>query len=105
MNLFSQSAWLLSNVAGALVGSAVSLPTALASFAMTALFICLLCMQKVTSANVVAALCAALGVIACKCVGLSGPAILVGALVGVGAALAFSLKKGESGDSDIRMGA
>ena len=36
---------------------------------------------------------------------LSGPAILVGALVGVGAALAFSLKKGESGDSDIRMGA
>ena len=44
VNLFSQSTWLLSNVAGAVVGSAISLPTALASFAMTALFICLLCM-------------------------------------------------------------
>lgn len=105
VNLFSQSAWLLSNVAGALVGSAVSLPTALASFAMTALFICLLCMQKVTRANAVAAVSAMVGVVACKFVGLSGPAILIGALIGVGAALAFSLKAGEKEDSDIRMGA
>ena len=105
VNLFSQSAWLLSNVAGAVVGSAVSLPTALASFAMTALFICLLCMQKVTRANAVAAVSAMVGVVACKLVGLSGPAILIGALIGVGAALAFSLKAGEKEDSDIRMGA
>ncbi len=152
VNLFSQGAWLLSNVAGAvvgsavslptalasfamtalficllcmqkvtranavaavsamvgvvaLVGSAVSLPTALASFAMTALFICLLCMQKVTRANAVAAVSAMVGVVACKLVGLSGPAILIGALIGVGAALAFSLKAGEKEDSDIRMGA
>ena len=75
VNLFSQSTGLLSNVAGAVVGSAISLPTALASFAMTALFICLLCMQKISRANLVAAGSAFLGVIICKCIGLSGPAI------------------------------
>lgn len=105
VNLFSQSTWLLSNVAGAVVGSAISLPTALASFAMTALFICLLCMQKISRANLVAAGSAFLGVIICKCIGFSGPAILIGALIGIGAALAFSLKMEEPGDSDIRMGA
>lgn len=104
VNLFSQASWLLSNVAGALLGSAVSLPTALASFAMTALFICLLCMQKVSSANIVAAASAMAGVVVCKCIGLSGPAILIGALVGVAAALAFSLKTAQTRDSDIRMG-
>lgn len=103
VNLFSQASWLLSNVAGALLGSAVSLPTALASFAMTALFICLLCMQKVSSANIVAAASAMAGVVVCKCIGLSGPAILIGALVGVAAALAFSLKTAQTRDSDIRM--
>lgn len=105
VNLFSQSAWLLSNVAGALIGSAVSLPTALASFAMTSLFICLLCMQKISGATVVAAASAMAGVIVCKLVGLAGPAILIGALIGVGAALAFSMRKNDSHDSDIRMGA
>ena len=72
---------------------------------MTALFICLLCMQKISRANLVAAGSAFLGVIICKCIGLSGPAILIGALIGIGAALAFSLKMEEPGDSDIRMGA
>ena len=104
VNLFSQSAWILSNIAGALIGAAVSLPTALASFAMTSLFICLLCMQKVSKANAVAVVGAILGVILCKCVGLSGPAILIGALVGVGCALLFSLKTGESDDSAIKVG-
>ena len=105
VNLFSQSAWLLSNVVGALVGSAVSLPTALASFAMTSLFICLLCMQKISRANAVAVVCAMAGVIVCKCIGLTGPAILIGALVGIFAALFFSLKTEESSDSDLWMGA
>ena len=85
-------------------GAAVSLPTALASFAMTSLFICLLCMQKVSKANAVAVVGAILGVSLCKCVGLSGPAILIGALVGVGCALLFSLKTGESDDSAIKVG-
>lgn len=104
VNLFSQSAWILSNIAGALIGAAVSLPTALASFAMTSLFICLLCMQKVSRANAVAVIGAIAGVVVCKCVGLSGPAILIGALVGVGCALLFSIKAGESDDASIKVG-
>lgn len=104
VNLFSQSAWILSNIAGALIGAAVSLPTALASFAMTSLFICLLCMQKVSRANGVAVVGAVVGVIVCKCIGLAGPAILIGALAGVGCALFFSINAGESGDSSIKVG-
>ena len=90
VNLLSQSSWALSNVAGVLVGNAVGVPLAIASFAMTSIFICLLVTQKPSAANLVAAATAALGVIACKAAGLSGPAILVGALAGVAAALAFS---------------
>jgi predicted branched-subunit amino acid permease len=55
---------------------------------MTSIFICLLCTQKITPENVVAALAAVVGVVACKLIGLSGPAILIGALVGVAAAIA-----------------
>ena len=84
---------LLSNVAGVLVGNAVGIPLAIASFAMTSIFICLLVTQKVTPANVVAAAFAILGVYTCKTIGLSGPAILVGALVGVMAALLFTWAK------------
>ena len=72
------------------MGNAVGVPLAIASFAMTSIFICLLVTQKPSAANLVAAATAALGVIACKAAGLSGPAILVGALAGVAAALAFS---------------
>ncbi len=104
VNLMSQSAWVASNVVGALIASAVSLPTALASFAMTSLFICLLCMQKPSSSNLVAVVGSMLGVVVCKVVGLSGPAILVGALVGVGCALVYSLKTGEGGDTSIKVG-
>ena len=84
VNLFSQSSWALSNV---------GIPLAIASFAMTSIFICLLVTQKVTPANVVAAAFAILGVYTCKTIGLSGPAILVGALVGVMAALLFTWAK------------
>lgn len=88
VNLFSQSSWTVSNVVGALVGNAVGVPVAIASFAMTSIFICLLVMQKMTVPSVVAIVAAMAGVVACKAVGLSGPAILVGALIGVAAGLA-----------------
>ena len=104
VNLFSLSSWTLSNVVGALIGCAISLPTALASFAMTSLFICLLCMQKVSRANLVAVAGAVLGVVACKCAGLSGPAILVGALVGVGAAYAYSSARPQQDGSSVKVG-
>lgn len=83
VNLCSQSAWTFSCIMGALIGNLVSVPTAIASFAMTSIFICLLCMQKVTVTNLVTIAFAVLGVLACKALGLTGPAILVGALVGM----------------------
>lgn len=83
VNLCSQTSWGLSCVVGTLVGSLVSVPTAIASFAMTSIFICLLCMQKVSTTNVIAIVAAAVGVFICKLVGLGGPAILLGALIGM----------------------
>lgn len=83
VNLFSQSSWVVSSVVGVILGNALSIPLAIASFAMTSIFICLLCIQKLTVENCVAAGAAMAGVVVCKSVGLAGPAILVGALTGV----------------------
>lgn len=90
VNLMSQSSWALSNVVGVLVGNAIGIPLAIASFAMTSIFICLLVTQKPSAANLLAAGVAMIGVFVCKAAGLAGPAILVGALAGVAAALVFS---------------
>lgn len=90
VNLFSQSSWAWSNFAGVLIGSAIGIPLNIAAFAMTSIFICLLVTQKMTSSNVVAIVFAMLGVYACKCVGLDGPAILIGAVLGVIVAMAFN---------------
>lgn len=98
VNLCSQSSWIVSTVVGALVGSLVSVPTAVASFAMTSIFICLLCMQKVTPENLVTILAAVVGVLVCKLVGLSGPAILIGALLGVAAGYAFGSARHSSAE-------
>ncbi|MDR3315592.1 MAG: AzlC family ABC transporter permease [Coriobacteriales bacterium] len=92
VNLFSLVTWILANAAGAILGSLLAVPTALASFAMTAIFICLLFMQRFTPPAIVAAVVAALGVCVCKLVGLSGPAILIGALLGIAAALIVGRK-------------
>lgn len=89
VNLLSQSSWALSNVVGVLVGGALAIPLPIAAFAMTSIFICLLVTQRLTAANVIAAACAMVGVYACKLVGLSGPAILIGAVLGVVVALAY----------------
>ena len=90
VNLFSQSSWTISNIVGCAVGAAVDIPVPIAAFAMTAIFICLLVTQKFTSANIVAMIVAMLGVYLCKAFGLTGPAILIGAIAGVVCALAFS---------------
>lgn len=90
VNLFSQSSWALSNVVGALVGNAVGIPIAIASFAMTSIFICLLVSQKMTPANGISMVIAAVTVFVCKSLGLSGPAILIGALMGVAVALLYT---------------
>ena len=90
VNLFSQSSWTVSCVVGVLIGNAIGIPLAIAAFAMTSIFICLLVTQKGTAANVVAAASAIVGVFACKLVGLSGPAIFIGALIGVICGVTFS---------------
>ncbi len=87
VNLFSQSSWALSSAAGVLIGNQIQIPLPIASFAMTSIFICLLCTQKLTSLNIIAAVSAMIGVFVCKLLGLSGAAIIVGALVGVAIAL------------------
>lgn len=97
VNLFSQSSWTLSNVLGAVIGNAISVPLAIASFAMTSIFICLLCSQKVTPENAVAVVVAMVGVVVCKGIGLSGPAILIGAVIGVIVAFAFARVRASRG--------
>ena len=47
---------------------------------------------KGTAGNIAAALAAVFGVFLCKLIGLSGPAILIGALLGVVAGLIVSKK-------------
>lgn len=96
VNLFSQSCWALANVLGVILGSLLTVPTALASFAMTSIFLCLLFSQKGTLSNIAAAGFAVIGVFVCKLVGLTGPAILIGALVGVAAGMVVAALKGES---------
>lgn len=87
VNLLSQSSWTISNVVGVLVGNAIGIPLSIAAFAMTSIFICLMVTQKFTLANLIAMVVAALGVFTCKLLGFTGPAILIGALLGVAAAL------------------
>ena len=90
VNLFSQTSWSISNAAGVLLGDAIDMPLAIASFAMTSIFICLLVTQRLSLDNAVAATAAMAGVVACKALGLSGAAVLVGALFGVACAMAAS---------------
>ena len=90
VNFMSQTSWTLSCVVGVFIGNAIGVPLAIASFAMTSIFICLLVTQEITPENIVAAVCAMAGVFVCKCAGLTGPAILVGAVIGVVCAIAFA---------------
>lgn len=83
LNVTCMSSWALSNCVGALVGGVLNIPVAIASFAMTSIFVCLLVTQSHSRPTLVCSLFAALGVVACKLVGLSSPAILLGALAGI----------------------
>ncbi len=90
VNLFSQSSWTVFNVLGVFVGNAISVPLAIASFAMTAIFICLAATQKMTPENICAIVCAFVGVYVAKVCGLGGFSIVAGAILGVVAALVLS---------------
>ena len=100
VNLFSQSSWTLFNVVGVLVGGLISIPLAIASFAMTAIFICLAASQKMTPENICAIVFGFGGVYVGKVIGLGGFAIVFGAVVGIVAALVLShFRKGKDGDA------
>lgn len=97
VNALCCASWTSANVMGVLLGSVVSIPTAVGAFAMTSIFVCLLFSQKRNTLNIVVACTAVIGVILCKLVGLSNPAIVVGAVVGVVAGLAYLRGRGEVG--------
>lgn len=99
VNLFSETSWALSNVVGVLIGSLLGIPLAIASFAMTSIFICLMITQRLSLENVAAMISAMAGVYLCKLVGLTGPAILIGAIFGVVVAMILSKVRKVSGKS------
>lgn len=96
VNLLSQLSWAVANVLGVVLGNLLTVPTALASFAMTSIFLCLLFTQRLSESNVAAACTAAAGVVVCKILGLTGPAILIGALLGVVAGI-FVARRNKEG--------
>jgi predicted branched-subunit amino acid permease len=83
VNLFCLASWAFANLIGALLGSVLSIPIAISSFAMTSIFIYMLAVLPASKQNVIVACISALAVIVCKLVGLTGPAIVVGALLGI----------------------
>ena len=91
LNVSVQLTWAASCAAGAALGSVVDIPTAIAGFAMTSLFMYLLYAQPHTRGTVCAALGAAVTVALCKWNGLAGVAVPLAALVGVAAGMASGL--------------
>ena len=82
-NVASMLAWASANALGALVGPALAIPTAVMSFAMTAIFICLLAGQRWTRVTAVVAATAFVVVVALKLVGAGSLSVLLGAVAGV----------------------
>lgn len=88
VNMFCCASWAVSNALGVVLGNLIALPAAIGMFAMTSIFICLLCSQRFNATTVLVVAVSVLGVIACKSLGLAGPAVLIGALAGIAAGLA-----------------
>lgn len=83
LNLFLVASWAIPVTLGAIIGAAVDIPTAIASFAMTSLFIYLLYSQQHTRGNLCAAVAAIATIGVCKATGASGIAVPAAAVVGV----------------------
>lgn len=97
VNVSSMLSWAAANALGALVGPALALPTTIMSFAMTSIFICLLSGQRWTRPTIVVAAVSAIGVVVLKAVGAGSLAVLLGALVGIFAGMAFETVRREVG--------
>lgn len=94
VNLMSMTSWTIANAVGTAAGPMLNLPLAVTSFAMTSIFVCLLVGQPLNRTTAIVICVAFAGVLACKLVGLSGPAILLGALAGVFAGMAYEVAIG-----------
>lgn len=100
VDIFCCSAWASANALGAALGGLVSIPVAVGSFAMTSIFICLLCTQKFNTVNTIVIVVSIAGVVFFKLVGLSGPAIMLGAVCGIAAGLVYLRKRGDGHDDN-----
>jgi 4-azaleucine resistance transporter AzlC len=83
LNWLCMGSWTAANFAGCALGAVLAVPTELASFAMTAIFICLLVAQLTSSTYALVAAVAAAGVAACKLAGLTQITIVAGAVLGI----------------------
>ena len=72
----------------------MAIPTAIMSFAMTSIFICLLACRTWARRTFACAAAAALGVVVLKLLGLGSVAVLLGALLGVLAGMLVGPRKG-----------
>lgn len=90
LNVITIAAWAASVAVGAALGAVIDIPTAIASFAMTALFIYLLWDQLHggSTGNAVAAAAGTAVVVACKLAGWTAVAVPLAAVAGVIAAMA-----------------
>lgn len=86
LNIVTILTWAVSVAAGSAIGAVLDIPTALAGFVMTALFVCLASSQLTSRGNVVAAVAAAVSVVVLKLVGLANVAVPFAAVIGVAAA-------------------
>ncbi|MEY8436499.1 AzlC family ABC transporter permease [Atopobiaceae bacterium 24-176] len=95
VNVLSMLSWAFANAVGAAVGDVLAMPTEVASFAMTSIFICLLLSQSFTRPLVACAVTSAAVVAICKLVGASSIAVVCGALAGVVVATALGQRSSE----------
>lgn len=102
LNVILIATWGVSCTTGAVVGAVVDVPTAIAGFVCTSLFICLLFSQRLSRGNVVAAVMAAVSVAICKFLGWTNIAVPASVLVGVAAALACDALAEGRGARDAR---
>ena len=102
LNVILIATWGVSCTTGAIVGAVVDVPTAIASFVCTSLFICLLFSQRLSRGNVVAAVSGAVSVAVCKFLGLTNIAVPASVVVGIAIALACDAVFDGRGARDAR---
>lgn len=102
LNVILIATWGVSCTMGAIVGAVVDVPTAIASFVCTSLFICLLFSQRLSRGNVVAAVSGAVSVAVCKFLGLMNITVPASVVVGIAIALACDAVFDGRGARDAR---